>query len=163
MIEVVAFDWGGTLMKEEPGRSGPMAHWPAVAAVDGAAETLSALADAYRLVVATNADASTADLVLAALARVDLARHIAAVFSSADLGWQKPQRRFYDTVVAALRCRPEAVLMVGDSYTNDIRGAHGAGLRTAWFNPQGQPAPPSPQHDIELRCLTDLPDALAAL
>jgi len=162
---VIAFDWGGTLM-EDPGTwSGPMAHWPRVAAVPHAAEVLAALAAArYRLVVATNADESDAALVLAALARVGLHEHISAVFSSADLGVQKPGRRFYDAMVARLAVRPEETIMVGDSYANDVAGAAAAGLRAVWLNRQRQPRPrPQAAADAEVRSLAELPAAIDRL
>jgi HAD superfamily hydrolase (TIGR01662 family) len=161
---VIAFDWGGTLM-EDPGTwSGPMAHWPRVAAVPHAAEVLAALAAHYRLVVATNADESDAALVLAALARVGLDEHISAVFSSADLGVQKPDGRFYDSMLARLCVRPEETVMVGDSYANDVAGAAAAGLRTVWLDRHRRPRPhPPAAADAEVRSLTELPAAIDRL
>ncbi|MBM3146735.1 MAG: HAD family hydrolase, partial [Actinobacteria bacterium] len=159
-ISVIAFDWGGTLM-EDPGLyPGPMAHWPRVAAVPHAAAVLAALAARYRLVVATNADDSDAALVLAALARVGLDRHISAVFSSADLGVQKPDRRFYESMAERLGVRPADMVMVGDSYANDVAGAAAAGLRTVWLDRYRRPRPHPPAADAEVRSLAELPAAV---
>jgi len=161
---VIAFDWGGTLM-EDPGTcSGPMAHWPRVAAVPHAAAVLAALAGRYRLVVATNADESGAALVLAALARVSLDEHISAVFSSADLGVQKPDRRFYESMAACLGVRPDEMVMVGDSYANDVAGAAAAGLLTVWLNRHRRPRPHPPgAAAAEVRSLAELPATIDRL
>ncbi len=152
-VRVVLFDWGNTLMVDD-GRPGPMLAWPQVAAVPGAAEALTALHGRFRLCVATNADDSGADDVMAALERVGLERYIDRVFSSHDLGARKPDPAFYAAVLDGLRAddaagrttspsdetrRPEAILhpaqvvMVGDNYANDVAGAIVAGLKAVWF------------------------------
>jgi FMN phosphatase YigB (HAD superfamily) len=163
-IRVIAFDWGDTLMHDSRIYSGPMVHWPEVAAIEGVQDVLTKLAAQYRLVVATNATDSGAELVLAALARVALDKYFATVFSSAELDAEKPARAFYDTMVARLDCGPGQVAMVGDSYPNDILGARAAGLRAVWFNPQGAACPlPEPAHDAEVRAMAELPAAIARL
>ena len=138
-IRAVLFDWGNTLMIDD-GRAGPMAEWREVAAVPGAADTLAALDGDYVIAVATNADDSGADLVTAALGRVGLARHVTRVFSSRDIGARKPDPAFYAAVLRDLDglvangadpLRPDQVVMVGDSYANDIAGAKAAGLLTS--------------------------------
>lgn len=165
LIRVVALDWGGTLM-EDPGlHPGPMARWPRVAAVPGAAAAIDALAaDGRRLVVATNADESGADLVLAALARVGLDAHISAVFSSADMGVRKPDAVFFLTMAARLGVPPAVIVMVGDSYANDVIGAGAAGLRAIWLNRTGGPCPgPAIVAAAEIRSLDELQTAIGRL
>jgi putative hydrolase of the HAD superfamily len=164
MIRVVSFDWGDTLMRDDRAATGPMAGWPQVAAIDGAAEALTGLAPRHRLVVATNAADSGADLVLAALARVGLDGFFAAVFSSCEVGADKPSRLFYDTMLQRLACAPHEVAMVGDNYANDVLGARAAGLRAVWFNPSGVPCPDAKaRHDAEVGALGELPAAIARL
>jgi putative hydrolase of the HAD superfamily len=164
MIRVVAFDWGDTLMRDDRAATGPMAGWPHVEAIDGAAEALAELAPHHRLVVATNAVDSGADLVMAALARVGLDGFFTAVFSSCEVGADKPSRLFYDTMLERLACAPREVVMVGDNYANDVLGALAAGLRTVWFNPAGVPcAGADALHDAKVRALAELPAAIAPL
>jgi putative hydrolase of the HAD superfamily len=149
---VVLFDWGNTLMVDD-GQPGSMAEWPQVAAVPGAADTLASLYGRHRLCVATNADDSGAEEVMAALGRVGLARFIDRVFSSRDLGARKPDPAFYAAVLDALRAdavargeaplRADEVVMVGDSYENDVVGASSAGLRAVWFDPRNAARPPA--------------------
>lgn len=174
-VRVVLFDWGNTLMVDD-GRRGRMMDWPRVAAVPGAGEVLAALHGRYRLCVATNADDSGADEVMAALGRVGLARFIDRVFSSRDLGARKPAAAFYAAVLEILRADTDAlgepplaaeqVLMVGDSYENDVAGAAEAGLRAVWFNP-ARVAPPHPRDelasDAEICAFGELREVMRAL
>ena len=144
------FDWGNTLMVDD-GQPGSMATWPQVAAVAGAAEALAALHGRCRICVATNADDSGSEEVMAAMGRVGLARYIDRVFSSRDLGARKPEPAFYAAVHAALRAdaaaraeptlRADEVVMVGDNFENDVAGALAAGLRAVWFDPRNAARP----------------------
>ena len=155
----------------DDGQPGSMAEWPRVAAVPGAAEALAALHGRFRLCVATNADDSGAAEVMAALGRVGLARFIDRVFSSRDLGARKPDPAFYAAVLDALRAdaaangepalRADEIVMVGDSFDNDVAGATAAGLRAVWFNPTratrpGEPVPIPGAAITEIRSLAEL-------
>ena len=168
-VEVVLVDWGGTLMEDDGTQQGPMATWPHVAAVEGAAEALEALGAAHRIVVATNAEDSGARDVRAALARVDLADLVDDVVSSRDVGAAKPDPFFYRAVLlrhgrGGVPLPPQHAVMVGDSWTNDVEGARLAGVRAIWFNPSRsiRPAGAAPP-DGEITRLRDLPRAVAAL
>lgn len=44
----------------------------------------------------------------------------------------KPDKSFFEDALKAIKARPEDVLMVGDTYRNDIRPAIDLGMRTAW-------------------------------
>ena len=56
---------------------------------------------------------------------------------------------------------PSRTLYVRDSYRNDVTGAHGAGLVTCWYNPEGvRPADPGILPDLEIRSLGELLPAL---
>ena len=66
----VLFDWGDTLMSEDGPADTPMALWPEVRVIDGAAAVLAALAPRYRIAVATNATVSDRTSIRRALARV---------------------------------------------------------------------------------------------
>lgn len=168
-IAVVFLDWGDTLMADDGTGDGPMKDWPRVAAVPGARDALEALHGRFRLVVATNADASAAADVRAALARVELDGLVDGVVSSADVGCRKPDAAFYR---AALRHEgpggaaldPGRALMVGDSVVNDVAGAKEAGLRAVWLNPARLPLPPgAPPPDAEIGSMADLPRAVERL
>lgn len=164
VVRAVCFDWGGTVMRELPGMTGPMASWPRVEAIPGVKDALRALHGRYRLAVATNAAASDAALVRAALARVGLSAFFDAVCTARDLGAEEPDPAFFHAVLARLNCSPAEAAMVGDGYATDVVGAKQAGLWAIWFNPSGDPCPcVHPLHDAELRDMAALPAALSDL
>jgi putative hydrolase of the HAD superfamily len=161
MIEAVVFDWGDTVMRDFRTCEGPMASWPLVEAVAGVEEVLRTLHPRYRLALATNAVESDAALVRGALARVGLDGYFEDVFVSSDLGVEKPDGRFFAAVLAGLQLPPQQVVMVGDNYANDVRGAKAAGLWTVWFNPGCGPAPgAATDHDVEIDDFSQLEAAL---
>jgi len=157
-IEVIAFDWGGTLMRGSGPQDRPMVEWDQVEAVEGTAEILSALYGRFRLVVCTNAEISTAEQVRAALNRVGLGEYIETVFTPQELeNARKPEKGFFHAVERALGVRSGAVLMVGDDPVGDVGGAVLAGWRAVWFNPQRMAAPAlQPLGDAEVTRLEEL-------
>lgn len=159
------FDWGNTLMRVFPQYSGPMASWPQVETLPGAAQALKDLAPAYNLAVATNASDSDAENVRAALRRGGLDEFIQHVFTAQELGRaRKPDISFYRTVETALDVRSESLVMVGDTLRTDIIGAVAAGWRAVWFNPDALPATGLlPLHDAEVMELGELPRVLQSL
>jgi len=164
-LEVVLMDWGDTLMRNFPHFPGPMAHWPQVEAMPGAAEALASLRGRYRVVLATSARDSDAALVRAALARVDLAHLVDDIYTFREIGVRKPDPGFFHGILRAVGCPPQAAVMVGDDYWADAVGAKRAGLWAIWYNPRGEPAPRhlGPPPDQTISHLTDLPAALDLL
>ena len=84
------------------------------------------------------------------------------VFTSEELQVYKPQKAFYEKILAALSLQPEEVLFVGDSLTDDISGPKQVGLKTCWVNRKGQAAPVPPP-DYVVTDLTGLPVILEDL
>ncbi|HZK08066.1 MAG TPA: HAD family hydrolase [Bacteroidales bacterium] len=126
-VEVLIFDWGDTVMYDY-GLPGAMADWPEVALKEGAKEALMILSGKYRCAIATSADFSDVSAMRRALRRVDVERYFDDFFASADLGYQKPDPRFFEAVAKALETEPLACVMIGNSYEKDIVGAKKAGM-----------------------------------
>ena len=110
--------------------------------VPGAKETLKALRDkGYRLFAASN---SFGHLQRSRLSHAGLLDMFEDTYISMDIGFDKPDIRFYE--IALNRCGLSAgeVLMVGDSMTTDILGAQKAGLDTCFFaRTEGAPTEPA--------------------
>lgn len=77
------------------------------------------------------------------------------VFTSEGLQVYKPQKAFYEKIIAALSLQPEEVLFVGDSLNDDVSGPKQVGMKTCWVNRKGQAAPVPPP-DYEVSDLTGL-------
>lgn len=59
-----------------------------------------------------------------------------AIFISENIGFEKPNKEFFDYVFEHLGITDKKeVLIIGDSLTSDIKGGIVAGIDTCWFNP----------------------------
>ncbi len=73
------------------------------------------------------------------------------VFVSEDIGYQKPDTRYFEHVKKTLSLENlEDVIVIGDSLTSDIKGGKEAGIDTCWYNPQELKEDPeiSPKYTI---------------
>lgn len=63
------------------------------------------------------------------------------VVVSGELAFMKPDVRIFRHVEQLLGIEPEKTYYIGDSYANDIVGAHGAGWKSIWINRRGAQIP----------------------
>ena len=100
--------------------------------VPQAKETVQALRDkGYRLFAASN---SFGHLQRSRLQHAGLLPFFEDTFISIDIGYDKPDRRFYEEALRRCNLQPSEVLMVGDSMTTDILGAQAAGIDAVFFD-----------------------------
>jgi len=67
--------------------------------------------------------------------RTGLRRYFSVICDSHVEGVEKPDRRFFEILVARAGGRPETTLHLGDLYHVDVVGARGAGLQAALLDP----------------------------
>jgi putative hydrolase of the HAD superfamily len=67
--------------------------------------------------------------------RVGLRRYFGVICDSHLEGVEKPDRRFFEILVARAGGRPETTLHIGDLYHVDVVGARSAGLQAMLFDP----------------------------
>jgi putative hydrolase of the HAD superfamily len=132
----VIFDWGDTIMKDDPVLQTPMFEWRVVEAMDGAEEVLRALSADRIIVMATGAAQSSEFDIHQALQRVGLDQYFDYIFCFKNTGLKKPSREFYAHVLNTIGARPADAIMVGDHFENDVMAANAVGLAAAWFNPK---------------------------
>lgn len=73
------------------------------------------------------------------------------IFIAGEIGASKPDPAIFLHAAGRLHLRPHEILVVGDSPSADIRGAHAAGMSSCWYNPAGRSYPPTeplPDHVI---------------
>ena len=96
-----------------------------------AVELLQALHGKYKVFVVTNGDAMTQD---ARIRGAGLGKYFDGVFVSERVGWQKPDKAFFDAVFAAIGEEYRACsLLVGDSLSSDMQGGRNAGIPTCFY------------------------------
>ncbi len=83
------------------------------------------------------------------------------VFLSEQVGFEKPDARFFDEVLGHIQETDKSrILLVGDSLTSDILGGTNAGLPTCWYNPKGLQAKGDVRIDYEIGDLHEIYDIL---
>ena len=59
------------------------------------------------------------------------------IFISEEVGYEKPDDRFFEHVWAKIGAyKPNEVMVVGDSLTSDMQGGNNAGIVCCWYNPK---------------------------
>ena len=137
-MKILLFDWGNTLMVDNPTQTGKMRFWDHVQAVSGAQETLALLSHEHRIFVATNAADSSVEDIKIAFDRVELSDYIEGYFCKDNLGLGKGSSHFFQAILNTLRVNAAQVIMVGDSLDNDILPAQQLGIDAIWFNPSAE-------------------------
>ena len=123
------------------------------ALVEGAFETLQTLHQrGYKLYAASN---SFGHLQRKRLTLAGVMPFFEGTYISMDIGYDKPDRRFYDFALNDAQLSADEVLMVGDSMTTDIIGAQQVGIDTCWFNPTHRPIEDT-QPTYEIQSLSQL-------
>ena len=85
----------------------------------------------YPLILVSNFDhAVTARR---ALRTFGMENRFQAIFISEEVGWRKPSKRFFDTVLEKTGRVAERCLYVGDDPHTDVYGATRAGFQVAWL------------------------------
>lgn len=79
------------------------------------------------------------------------------MFISGEIGHHKPDVRAFLKIQEQLELPAEETWYIGDSYENDVVGAHNAGWHTIWFNHRNRSCPDEKSlADIEIKSGKDL-------
>ncbi|MSQ32141.1 MAG: HAD family hydrolase [Dehalococcoidia bacterium] len=156
-IKAILFDWGGTVMREFDASTKAVV-WPHLEVMPNVEKVLHTLYADFILCIASNASASHAGDVKQALERVNIAHYFYECFTFADIGFSKPDRRFFQSILKSLDKSPEECVMVGDDYFNDISGAKRSGIHTVWY--RGSHSEAQPYADAVIADMAELPSAI---
>ncbi len=94
----------------------------------------------YRLAVVSNFDDTGAAYDI--LHRHGVLGYVDAVVVSESLGLRKPHPLLVETALRMLDVSPDAALLVGDTFGEDVAAAHAAGVDAAWLDRAGCGVPP---------------------
>ncbi len=125
---------------------------------DGAPEAIEALAKRFTLAIASNAPQWQQEQ---RLEKAGLAPYFTHVFTSGELGVDKPSPLFFERCLARLgNPEPSTVLMAGDDPGADVAGAAACGLQTCFVNTRGKSLPSGVSPTYTVTALRELPDLL---
>jgi putative hydrolase of the HAD superfamily len=134
MIKALIFDWGDTIMRDDPNNNTPMYIWENVSYIKGTESLLQLIHKDYIMVIATNAGQSDTEAMIKALKRVGADKYFQYFFSSKDIGFEKPDKRFFQTIVNNINLLSNECIMIGNIYEKDIVGSKDIGMKTIFFN-----------------------------
>ena len=104
--------------------------------LDGALETCEKLSKSRALYLVTN---GTKIVQNGRLSGSPIMKYIKGVFISEEIGLNKPQKEYFDYVLARIGEKDKSkILVVGDSLSSDIAGALNSGLDSCWVNRKNQ-------------------------
>jgi len=99
--------------------------------MEGALEVVQKLAEAYRLFIITNGVTETQ---VRRIADAGLTKYFERIFTSQQIGYMKPAKEFFDYVAKGIvDFDYKKALVIGDSFSSDIKGGNIAGIDTCWL------------------------------
>lgn len=120
-------------------------------------KVLDYLSKKYELYVVTNGFSTVQ---INRLEKTNLLHYFTAVFISESIGFQKPNKAFFNFCFENSTVKPESALIIGDSLSSDILGGFNSGIDTCWYNPKGETAPETYHVDYHITELNQLMDFL---
>nr|WP_236674683.1 HAD family hydrolase [Enterococcus sp. BWR-S5] len=87
------------------------------------------------------------------------------IIISQSTGYQKPDKEIFELAARQFEMNPETTLYVGDSYENDVVGAHNGGWQSLWFNHRLRAVPKHTKltYQKEITCFDNLFEAIKEL
>lgn len=89
-----------------------------------------------------------------------LEKYVDGIFISEELGVIKPLPEFFEKVLSSLNATKEECLMIGDSFTSDILGAHAVGMDGCWLRSRDRVEETPIKPTFTIRTLTELLEIL---
>ena len=103
--------------------------------IDGADRMCSKLAQKCDIYIITN---GIKEIQTGRMSRSGLLPYIKGSFISEDVGFEKPDSRYFDIVKSEIPdFDRKRALVIGDSLTSDMKGGINVGIDTCWYNPKG--------------------------
>lgn len=103
--------------------------------LEGAEEFLPELKKRGRIFLITN---GTPAAQYGRLRSLGLEHFFDGIFISDEIGFSKPDARFFAYVLDKAGLQSGECAVIGDSLTSDIRGANNAGILSIWYNAKGK-------------------------
>ena len=106
---------------------------------DDSMEAVGELSRDFRIYIVTNGNAMVQR---GRFADSPIMQYVDGYFISGEIGYEKPDIRYFDAVFAAIPdFDPATTLLAGDSATSDLKGAINAGLDSCYVDRRGKPLP----------------------
>jgi FMN phosphatase YigB (HAD superfamily)/ribulose-5-phosphate 4-epimerase/fuculose-1-phosphate aldolase len=68
------------------------------------------------------------------LEKLGLINYIDTIITSEEVGIEKPSIQMFQTILRKMELRTDEVIMIGDDFNKDVKGALNTNIHTYWFN-----------------------------
>lgn len=99
--------------------------------VDEIEDLLSYLSNKYQIYAASN---GIYDMQINRLKKSNLDKYFKDIFVSDKMGYEKPDKRFFEKIMNITKYSNKYLIMIGDSIKSDIIGAKNSGIKSIYFN-----------------------------
>lgn len=99
--------------------------------VDEIEDLLSYLSNKYQIYSASN---GIYDMQINRLKKSNLDKYFKYIFVSDKMGYEKPDKRFFEKIMNITKYSNKNLIMIGDSIKSDIIGAKNSGIKSIYFN-----------------------------
>lgn len=99
--------------------------------VDEIEDLLSYLSKKYKIYAASN---GIYDMQVNRLRKSNLDKYFKGIFVSDNIGYEKPDKRFFEKIMNLTKYSNNDLIMVGDSIKSDIIGAKNSKIKSIYFN-----------------------------
>lgn len=118
---------------------------------------LSVLKDEYKMGLISNYYGNVETV----LEETELKKYFDVIIDSAVVGIRKPDRKIFELAFDKLDVEPKNIIVIGDSYKNDIEPAKELGCSTVWINVAGWDIPAQTDRaDFTVKSIEELIDLL---
>jgi putative hydrolase of the HAD superfamily len=146
LYPTVLFDWGDTVMYDDPASTVPMVEWMTIRVVEGIVDMLVDLHSSGRhIILATSASISDEAQIRGALARAELDSYFSRIYCFKNTHLLKGEA-FYRHILTDLDVSASDVLIVGDSFEKDVQIPNSVGIFGVWFNERSDETRRDKQH-----------------
>jgi putative hydrolase of the HAD superfamily len=165
MIKVLSFDLGHTILDERVGRDIGIKLCPAIP-MPGVEEVLPKIG--LPMALWANTQNATVNDVKEWLSRASLDQYFSWIVTSSDIGYRKPDERFFKLALHRCGCDPTEVLFIGNQMNSDIKGANLCGIRCVLltglaYRSSDDVGDPTAIPTYKIEYLGELPNLLAEL
>ncbi len=89
------------------------------------------LKENYKLYILTNGFTEEQER---KISKLNISKYFERIFISESIGYEKPAKEAFEYITKSINIPPENILMIGDSYTNDIESAINNGFNALHIN-----------------------------
>jgi putative hydrolase of the HAD superfamily len=109
-------------------------------------ETLQYLSGRYKLYILTN---GFAEIQVQKINNCGLQGYFSKLFMAEMVGYQKPDRRFFEYAIKSVHAHKNECLMIGDDPDADVRGGWNAGIDQVFYNTGNKECTIKPTWEID--------------